>query len=379
MKAIYNYILVAVMAGLLVFGCGNIADSEKKDDSVPNKLSQSQGNNELNGKSFQSSSCSLTFSGDSVTYKADGASSGSLRSATSSLRSASTWTDLLKYKYSWNSESNPKTLDFQLSQVWGTGVAQDYEEQLAAAKKKVSATAQAVNEALANDNLYPAALGSVKEKVKGQVTTKGKAYTDSQQQLLETYLKAKYESVIKFNYELTADKLTLTEQFKKDLTDASSKLTGTSGSATFTLNDYSNLIPFKVEVGGKTYVGVPEIKPNNADSGSLSVQLYPYYGDMTDTTVATKIAAAVTTKLTEGATSSGVAIAAELGNGSSSSTLDGLLDEAIGGSKLEATYTLSDNGATFSFTTKPSFLSSVGNSVTMTHQPLLGGTFNLVQ
>lgn len=222
--------------------------------------------------------------------------------------------------------------------------------------------------------------GSAKDKVKKQVTAKATAYTASQQQLLETYLKAKYESVIKFEYELTEDTLTLTEQFKKDLTDASSNLTGTSGSATLTLNDYRNLIPFKVEVDGKTYVGVPKITKTDADSGSLSVQLYPYYGDMTETTVAEEIATAVRSKLTTTVTADVekiLAIVGELATGETSSTLDGLLDAAIGGCNLEGNYTLSDAGATFAFTQKPDFLSSV-DSVTMTHQPLLGGTFNLV-
>ncbi len=373
MKAIHASLFVGLLASLLIFGCSNITEPEKNDNSIQSNLSQSEGDNELNGKSFQCSSYSLAFSGDSVTYKADADSSSSLRSATTS-----TWKDLLKYQYSWNSAATPKTLEFQLGQVWGTGVAQDYEEQLAAAQQQVSATAQAVNKALTNDTLY-SRFNTVKDKVKRQVTAKAKAYTDSQQQLLEIYLKAKYESVIKFNYDLTEDTLTLTEQFQKDLTDASSNLTGTSGSATFTLNDYSNLIPFKVVVGDSSYVGVPEIEKTDAASGSLSVQLYPYYGDMTDSDVATKmIAAAVTSKLTEGATSSGMKILAELESGETSSTLDGLLDEAIGSVKLAATYTLSDEGATFTFTQTPDFLSTIG-SVTMTHQPLLGGTFTLVQ
>lgn len=375
MKAIHNYILAGMVTCLLVFGCSNSTEPEKNDTAVPNKLSSPQGENELTGKSFQNthSSYGLSFSEDSVTYQADANSSSSLRSAT-----ASTWTDLLKYQYSWNSESDPKTLEFQLRQVWGTGVAQGYEEQLAAAKKKVSATAQAVNEALANDTLY-SAFDSAKDKAKSQVTAKGKAYTDSQQQLLETYLKAKYESVIKFTYELTADTLTLTEQFKKNLTDASSNLTGTSGTAAFTLNDYRNLIPFKVVVDDSTYVGVPELTKTGADSGSLSVQLYPYYGDMTGTAVATKIAAAVQSKLTTAADVEKIAaIASELATGETSPTLDGLLNEAIGGFRLEATYALSDTGATLTFTKKPNFLSTDG-TVAMTHQPLLGGTFNLAK
>lgn len=372
MKAIHASLFVGLLASLLIFGCSNITEPEKNDNSIQNNLSQSEGDNELNGKSFQCSSYSLAFSGDSVTYKADADSSSSLRSATTS-----TWKDLLKYQYSWNSAATPKTLEFQLGQVWGTGVAQDYEEQLAAAQQQVSATVQAVNKALADDTLY-SGFGSAKDKVKRQVTAKAKAYTDSQQQLLEIYLKAKYESVIKFEYELTADTLTLTEQFQKDLTDASSKLTGTSGSATFTLNDYSNLIPFKVVVGDSSYVGVPEIEKTDAASGSLAVQLYPYYGDMMDSAVSTKIAAAVTSKLTEGTTSFGMKILAELESGETSSTLDGLLDEAIGSIKLAATYTLSDDGATFTFTQKPDFLSTIG-SVTMAHQPLLEGTFTLVQ
>ena len=376
MKAIHTALFAGLLASLLILGCSNIAEQETNDNPVQNNLSQSEGDNELEGKSFKSSSSgySLTFSGDSVTYQADAESPSSLRSA-----DASTWKDLLKYQYSWDSKATPKTLEFQLSQVWGTGEAQDCEEQLAAAQQKVSATAQAVNKALANDTLY-SEFGSAKDKVKKQVAAKATAYTTSQQQLLEKYLKAKYESVIKFEYELTEDTLTLTEQFKKDLTDASSNLTGTSGSATLTLNDYRNLIPFKVEVDGKTYVGVPEITKTDADSGSLSVQLYPYYGDMTETTVAGEIATVVRSKLTTTVPADGekiAAIAGELATGETSSTLDGLLDAAIGGCNLEGNYTLSDAGATFAFTQKPDFLSSV-DSVTMTHQPLLGGTFNLV-
>lgn len=373
MKAIHASLFVGLLASLLIFGCSNITEPEKNDNSIQNNLSQSEGDNELNGKSFQCSSYSLAFSGDSVTYKADADSSSSLRSATTS-----TWKDLLKYQYSWNSAATPKTLEFQLGQVWGTGVAQGYEEQLAAAQQQVSATVQAVNKALADDTLY-SGFGSAKDKVKSQVTAKAKAYTDSQQQLLEIYLKAKYESVIKFEYELTADTLTLTEQFQKDLTDASSKLTGMNDEIAFTLNDYSNLILFKVVVGDSSYVGVPEIEKTDAASGNLSVQLYPYYGDMMDSAVSTKIAAAVTSKLTTTADVEKIAaIAGELAIGETSSTLDGLLDEAIGSVKLAATYTLSDDGATFTFTQKPDFLSTIGG-VTMTHQPLLGGTFTLVQ
>lgn len=372
MKAIHASLFVGLLASLLIFGCSNITEPEKNDNSIQSNLSQSEGDNELKGKSFRCSSYSLAFSGDSVTYKADADSSSSLRSATTS-----TWKDLLKYQYSWNSAATPKTLEFQLGQVWGTGVAQDYEEQLAAAQQQVSATAQAVNKAL-TDDLY-SGFGSVKDKVKRQVTAKAKAYTDSQQQLLEIYLKAKYESVIKFNYDLTEDTLTLTEQFQKDLTDASSNLTGMNNEIAFTLNDYSNLIPFKVVVGDSSYVGVPEIEKTDAASGRLSVQLYPYYGDMMDSAVSTKIAAAVTSKLTTTADVEKIAaIAGELATGETSSTLDGLLDEAIGSVKLAATYTLSDEGATFTFTKKPDFLSTIG-SVTMTQQPLLGGTFTLVQ
>lgn len=125
-------------------------------------------------------------------------------------------------------------------------------------------------------------------------------------------------------------------------------------------------------------MGVPDIQKTGADSGRLSVQLYPYYGDMTtDTTVAASISEAVTAKMTEGAGRSKTIIE-EFGNGEDSPTLDTLLDEAIGSYLLEATYSLSEDGATLAFTERPDFLSSV-ESVTMTHRPLLEGTFDLAQ
>lgn len=201
MKDARNYFFAGLMVCVLFFGCDNVTEPE--NNGVPDNLSPSRGNNELNGKTFENERCKLTFAEDGVTYNSD--SSTGLRTA-----AASDWTELLKYRYSWNSESNPKTLEFQLSQVWGTGAAQGYEQQLAAAKAKVSATVEAVNAALAKEALY-SAFGAAKDKAKAQVTARVKDYIHCQQELLETYLESKYGSVIKFNYELTGSQLTLTE------------------------------------------------------------------------------------------------------------------------------------------------------------------------
>lgn len=97
MKAIHTSLFAGLLASLLILGCSNIAEQETNDNPVQNNPSQSEGDNELEGKSFMSSSSSysLTFSGDSVTYQADAESSSSLRSA-----DASTWKNLLKYQYS---------------------------------------------------------------------------------------------------------------------------------------------------------------------------------------------------------------------------------------------------------------------------------------
>lgn len=266
-------------------------------------------------------------------------------------------------------------------QVWAPA-ANGYEEQLEKAKTQVTAATTAVNQALASDTLYTT-MGTAKDKVKGQVTAKAKTYTESQQSILQDYLKAKYESVIKFTYQLDSAQLTLTEQFKKDLSDASSKLTGTLSGVDFTLNDYDHLVPFKVEVSGKTYVGVPDITKTGSDSGTISVQLYPYYGSMMDggAALATKISAAVTQALLDAAPTSLQQIQQELATGNTSKTLDGLLDDAIGQSLLEADYTLSSTGATLTLKTVPSVLTglSSGNRVTLAHQPLLSTTLAVAQ
>ena len=77
-------------------------------------------------------------------------------------------------------------------------------------------------------------------------------------------MKTKYESVIHFNYELNSDELVLSEQFKGDLTSAAAKFVGNYGDATITLNDYSNVIPFKIEIpkdeSNVVYIGMPNLK-----------------------------------------------------------------------------------------------------------------------
>lgn len=76
-------------------------------------------------------------------------------------------------------------------------------------------------------------------------------------------------------------------------------------------------------------------------------------------------------------------IKSELDSSNSSPIVDDAIDEAIGSFKLKVSYTISGNTLTFTFEADgcPSFLKgeSSSNSFDLTHTPLLGATYNIVQ
>lgn len=116
------------------------------------------------------------------------------------------------------------------------------------------------------------ALAAVPE-VAEEITKKIDNYYAEQEALLTEYLDSKYNSIIFFAYELNNELFTISEKFKDDLTDASSKFvyTNEDGNIEIILNDYDNLIPFSIKVDGNKYIGVPEIDITN---NKISIELY---------------------------------------------------------------------------------------------------------
>lgn len=232
-------------------------------------------------------------------------------------------------------------------------------------------------------------------KIKNSVTSKATEYVSTQKSILNDYLKSKYESVIHFNYELNEEALILTEQFKGDLTSASAKFVGKCGEAIITLNDYDNVIPFKVEVpndedGYDVYIGVPKVEVSTETTGTITVDMFSYPGNMLESSkeviqnISRKITETIQNTLIEIILSESLEeIKSELDSSNSSPIVDNAIDEAIGSFKLKVSYTISENTLTFTFEADgcPSFLTGVSfsNSFDLTYTPLLGATYNIVK
>ena len=381
----------------LFLGCDNLANSgeDVKGDgndkpSIENNLPESKGTNELANKTFEDPNTKIRFSFSNSTVNTSSAPKASL-SIVSSEEISSVGS---KFNYSFDSTSDPKTLQFQLAGIFDddtNSAAQSYEEQVSMAGLQYDLLSTTLLALLNGDALYQsfASLGTeYVSKIKNSVTSKANKYVSTQKSILNDYLKSKYESVIHFGYELTSTQLILTEQFKGDLTSASAKFVGNYGDAIITLNDYDNVIPFKVEVpndedGYDVYIGVPKVEVSTETTGTITVDMFSYPGNMLESSrdviqnISSEISDSVRDVLIE-ALESG-----ELESDPSNETLDDCVDKAIGSFKLKVSYTISGNTLTFTFEADgcPSFLTgeSSSNYFNLTYTPLLGATYNIVQ
>ncbi len=385
------------LSAFIFFSCDNVNNqqnnSSEEDSSVSNNLSESNGTNELSGNTFSNSSVQYSFDENSVTQ-----SNASLESS-SSLRAAISYESAQVFNYSFNSESDPKTLEFQLESVWGTGVAQDYEAQLKNAKSQVSAAQTSILAAIDSLDLSTISASvsassslsaeTFSSAIKSALKTKLESFLSSQNSILSDYLASKYNAVIKFNYTIEDNSsyktLTLSEQFKGDLSDASSKFV--SSDSTVVLNDYDNLIPFKIVSGETVYVGTPEITKTDENSGTLEVSLFPYYGDVVENeseyaeTVNSQISAIISSFTSDSDYTTIVKIATEIAasSDSTSSTLNSLIDEYFGSFILSASYEITEasdentkTGLTLTYTSANSSLNiEKDDTVSLTYTPLI--------
>lgn len=229
-------------------GTDNETEEKYISSGVNNKLSESVGENELAGKTVvdEDTNMQFVFTDKTVTSSIVSSANKSARTSSESDYSKTT------FNYSYNTST--KTLEFQLAGIWKDENAQEvqnYNNQVTLAGLQYDLLSTTLLALLNGDALYQsfASLGTgYVSKIKNSVTSKANKYVSTQKSILNDYLKSKYESVIHFGYELTSTQLILTEQFKGDLTSASAKFVGNYGDAIITLNDYDNVIPFKVEV-----------------------------------------------------------------------------------------------------------------------------------
>lgn len=362
--------LFPIILGLSVFlmiSCNN--DATDSQSSLPSNLPESKGTNEFTGKTFQNQNTTFEFDKNTVSQSSNSKISENTRAVEQNNK-------IQDFYYSYDSEN--KTLDFQLQQVWGTGIALDYETQLSKAKNQYKQAIEAVKAAIQTMNYAPNA-DDLNTKIKNQVTSSANEWINSQEALLSEYLEKKYNSVIHFEYELSDTKLVLSEKFNNDLADASSKFVY-EGDYSVTLNDYDHLIPFLVQKDDSVYVGIPKFDNPKATSGSIEVILYPYPGDIYDASTLATIVTKVSVIPTDPETVRQIAI--ELATSDTSATLKEFIDSKIGQQMLKGTYEIKDNNITLKFTQVPAIISDIvenGNSIDLTHTPLLGAEFNIVE
>ena len=373
MKKIMLSILVLFM--VLLVGCG-----KKQEPDVTNNLSASKGANELEGKTFRNEDATFEF-GEVVTQK----------EGTKQIRSLLSYDEIQSFNYSWNTDA--KTLEFQLNSVWGVAdEAVQYENYVSLAKDRYTEIAGKIREAFADQfKAFETAFPTVAEtnkKIKDQVTTAFDTYVGSQELILKDYLKSKYNSVIKFNYELKEDTLVLKEKFKNDLSDASSRfMSAAKEDFQITLNSYDEVIPFKITVGSEVYVGIPKFSSATAKNGTVEVVLYPYKGGIESiTSTISSLSSVITTTITE-ITTNATKIFEELKDNTASATLKKAIDAKVGNQSFKANFAVSastDGNATLKLTVTdvPTCLKDVvetGTVVDLTYTPLLQATYQIVE
>ena len=280
MKKILTAITMATALLLLGMGCKqNVNPSSEPSNGnsdVSNNLSSSNGNDEVQG-TYTGGSAKVEFKDGTATIY----TTGEAASANIFARTANPNTPKLKYNYSYNSET--KTLELQLSGIWDKNAAAiDYNAQVQAAEQKCTEICSKIKQGIDGNAEFSAlctSLNTIKSgydnTVKNLVKSKVDEYIEKQKNLLKSYLKSKYNSVIKMSYNINAGTLLLSQIFQNNLSDASSEFKTSDGS--ILLNGYADLKPFSVTLGTDEFVGIP-VFDNNAHT--VSVDLYQYLGNV---------------------------------------------------------------------------------------------------
>lgn len=280
MKKILTAITMATALLLLGMGCQqNVSPSSEPssgNSDVSNNLSSSNGNDEVQG-TYTGGSAKVEFKDGTATIY----TTGEAASANIFARTANPNTPKLKYNYSYNSET--KTLELQLSGIWDKNAAAiDYNAQVQAAEQKCTEICSKIKQGIDENTDFSTlcnSLNAIKpgygNTVKNLVKSKVDDYIENQKNLLKSYLKSKYNSVIKMSYNINAGTLMLSQIFQNNLSDASSEFKTSDGS--ILLNGYADLKPFSVTLGTDEFVGIP-VFDNNAHT--VSVDLYQYLGNV---------------------------------------------------------------------------------------------------
>ena len=307
-----------LVTSALFFACGGGEDNpnnsgNQTDPEVTDNLPESKGSNEVEGTYYNDNS-KIVLSGSSMNvYYSPSSEAGQKLSA---FRAASEPSDAVltsTYKYSWDQEA--KTITVQLQNMWESGAAKTYSDQVKAIKSKYSEIKTALLESLKDSSgAYQTAISNVNSAatiignanygttVDNLIQTRLNSYLESQEKILDDYLAKKYNATIKFAYDISTDgQLTFTQVYQDSLEDASANFyTDTNSLA---INDYENFKPFTITITSgeesNEYVGVPEFKTeNDVTTLSCDVMLFKDVMSESSDTVVAYYAALATEPLT---------------------------------------------------------------------------------
>lgn len=382
--------------------------SKDESQEISNNLSESKGTNEVSGKTYSSASsgAKVYFEDSSMTIYSSVAPSPS--SANPNMRAISS-SDVKQatYNYSYNSED--KTLELQLANLWDSNASaityKTQVEKLKSVCETLANSIQAQFDTSKNDtyknfieslNKLDTTNGDYGNNVGILITQKLNSYVDSQKSNLNEYLKRKYNSTVKFSYDNPDSKLALTQQFQNNLTDASSEFT--SDSYNVVLNGYDSLKPFAITLtsgeNSQEYVGVPTFSTSGATT-TMNVDLYDYLGEdilaenfdasALATTKATELLTYVSSKLSEltSDTTELAKLTLEV-QSDKTTTIEGWIDEIFASTTLTATVTVDLTNSsepkvtlttTKDFSTQDGTYSlASGTQINLSYSPILSST-----
>lgn len=367
--------ILKILGGTLLFtslfflnACPNNTNPQTtdEDEDVSNNLSESSGTNEVSGKTYTSSSnnSKVVFDDSTMTIYSTQSSSSSSASTNRINRAVSSSDKKIStYNYSYNSQD--KTLELQLANLWDSNASaityKTQVEKLKSVCETLASSIQAQFDISKNDsyksfieylNKLDTTDGNYGNNVGILITQKLNSYVDSQKSNLNEYLKRKYNSTVKFSYDNPDSKLALTQQFQNNLTDASSEFT--SDSYNVVLNGYDSLKPFAITLtsgeNSQEYVGVPSFSTSGATT-TMSVDLYDYLGEdilaenfdasALATTKATELLTYVSSKLSELTSNATELTKLTLEvQSDKTTTIEGWIDEIFASKTLTATVTV---------------------------------------
>ena len=370
MKKILTAITMATALLLLGMGCQqNVSPSSEPssgNSDVSNNLSSSNGNDEVQG-TYTGGSAKVEFKDGTATIY----TTGEAASANIFARTANPNTPKLKYNYSYNSET--KTLELQLSGIWDKNAAAiNYDAQVQAAEQKCTEICTKIKQGIDENTEFSTLCTSLNgfnpgygNTVKNLVKSKVDDYIENQKNLLKSYLKSKYNSVIKMSYNINAGTLMLSQIFQNNLSDASSEFKTSDGS--ILLNGYADLKPFSVTLGTDEFVGIP-VFDNNAHT--VSVDLYQYLGNVLsdDANITTMANEKVTQwmkyiygKFKALSSSEKESLAAEATAGKTD-TIAAWIDDELASLNITASYITTGENPTLSITTTKAFTPRTGTT-----------------